>query len=59
MKYCSVYICWIIIVVIINSLNSGVNNLLLSCCGMNLSIDYNLGHYPSYNLFPTKWLALA
>ena len=81
MKYCSIYICWIIIVVIINSLDSGVSNLLLSCCGMNLSmdlcrmnllldhcgmnlsldhcgmnlsIDHNLGHYPSYNIFPTK-----
>ena len=53
MKYCSIYICWIIIVVIIDSLDSGVSNLLLRCCGMNLSIDHNLGHYPSYNIFPT------
>ena len=63
MKYCSIYICWIIIVVIINSLDSGLSNLLLSCCGMNLSLDHcgmnlasdhNLGHYPSYNIFPTN-----
>ena len=77
MKYCSIYICWIIIVVIIDSLDSGVSNLLLSCCGinlsidhcgmdlsldhcgMNLSIDHNLGHYPSYNIFPTSMSASA
>ena len=71
MKYCSIYICWIIIVVIINSLDSGVSNLSIDHCGMKLSIDHcgmnllldhcgknlasdhNLGHYPSYNIFPT------
>jgi len=63
MKYCSIYICWIFIVVIINSLNGGVSNLLVSCCGMKLSIDHcgmnlssdhNLDHYHSYNIFPTE-----
>jgi len=44
-----------IIVVIINSLDSSASNLLLSCCPMNLASYHNLGHYPSYNVFPTLY----